>query len=471
MATVYKRKEKATGKPKRGAKWIMRFKDERGRWRSLSSGATCKQTAQAEANRRESVALKVKTGVSVASDQESVFVKLLSPLHEHVSAYRMKMENAGLSEKHIGDEVSIMNAFMENQKVQTVSDADSARIEQYINSLVKKNRSNRTVQKHITAMRTFFKYLVETEVIASNPTKGIKKPSPAKDRRHERRMVTREEWSWLASVTSQSKFRWNTTGASRRLLYWTAIETGYRSGEIRQLRKSDLRTMNDRSFICIEGKFTKNGKPAKQYLSTDLAAELFKHVRKQKPNASIFSMPASANVARMLKDDLKSARSSWIDEEGIDEEQRELRDKSDFLNYESDSGQKLDFHSLRHTCGAWLIIAGVDVKTVQTVMRHSTPTLTLNTYGHLLDGAEADAVAALKVGTQQIRSKLAAIEGNVPATGCGEAEETAEDTNEKKPQKTEVFATRCTDIPVSALAPPAGLEPATNGLTVHCSTN
>ena len=104
-------------------------------------------------------------------------------------------------------------------------------------------------------------------------------------------------------------------------------------------------------------------------------------------------------------------------------------------------------------------------------MRHSTPTLTLHTYGHLLDGAEASAVEALKVGTQQIRSKRAAIEGNVPASGCDEAEETAEDTNEESPQKTGGFAIHCTNIPNGALAPPAGLEPATNGLTVHCSTN
>ncbi len=274
-----------------------------------------------------------------------------------------------------------------------------------------------------------------------------------------------------ATATSNGKYRWNMTGPARKLLYWTAIETGYRSGELRKLRKSDLRNMNGRVSICAEGDITKNGKAAKQYLSKELATELFKHVNNLNPNAEIFKMPASANVARMLKDDLESARASWINEEGIDEEKRKERVKSDFLKYENDSGLKLDFHALRHTCGAWLIIAGVDVKTVQTVMRHSTPTLTLNTYGHLLDGAEASAVEALNAGPQQIHSKLAAIEEYAAATGCDEAEETAENTKEKRPQKTGVFANSCTDLRVSAEAPPAGLEPATNGLTVRCSTN
>ena len=55
----------------------------------------------------------------------------------------------------------------------------------------------------------------------------------------------------------------------------------------------------------------------------------------------------------------------------------------------------LDFHSLRHTCGAWMAMANVRCKTVQTVMRHSTITLTMDTYGHLFPGQEAEAVGKL----------------------------------------------------------------------------
>jgi hypothetical protein len=53
----------------------------------------------------------------------------------------------------------------------------------------------------------------------------------------------------------------------------------------------------------------------------------------------------------------------------------------------------LDFHTLRHTCGAWLAIAGAHPKAVQAIMRHSAITLTMDTYGHLFPGQEADAVA------------------------------------------------------------------------------
>ncbi len=64
----------------------------------------------------------------------------------------------------------------------------------------------------------------------------------------------------------------------------------------------------------------------------------------------------------------------------------------DFLLPKNSLEHVLDFHALRHTCGAWLAIAGENVKVIQKVMRHSTITLTLDTYGHLLPGAEQDAV-------------------------------------------------------------------------------
>ena len=51
---------------------------------------------------------------------------------------------------------------------------------------------------------------------------------------------------------------------------------------------------------------------------------------------------------------------------------------------------------LRHTTASWLIAAGADVKTVQTIMRHSDIKLTLDRYGHLFPGSEAAAVERIR---------------------------------------------------------------------------
>ena len=76
-----------------------------------------------------------------------------------------------------------------------------------------------------------------------------------------------------------------------------------------------------------------------------------------------------------------------------DPEEYLRRQQSDFLAAKNHEGEILDFHSLRHTCGAWLAMAGVHPKVVQTIMRHSTITLTMDTYGHLFPGQEAEAIA------------------------------------------------------------------------------
>ncbi len=71
---------------------------------------------------------------------------------------------------------------------------------------------------------------------------------------------------------------------------------------------------------------------------------------------------------------------------------RAKREEELFLTATNYAGAFLDFHSLRHTCGAWLASRGVQAKVIQSVMRHSTITLTLDTYGHLIAGAEAAAI-------------------------------------------------------------------------------
>ena len=72
------------------------------------------------------------------------------------------------------------------------------------------------------------------------------------------------------------------------------------------------------------------------------------------------------------------------------------RQENDFLLARNHDAEWIDFHALRHTCGAWLAVTGAHPKVVQTIMRHSTITLTMDTYGHLFPGQEADAVARMR---------------------------------------------------------------------------
>jgi integrase len=63
-------------------------------------------------------------------------------------------------------------------------------------------------------------------------------------------------------------------------------------------------------------------------------------------------------------------------------------------------GAPCRIHDLRHTHAAWLIAAGEQPKSIQTRLGHSSIQVTIDRYGHLMDGLDhqtatrLDAIAA-----------------------------------------------------------------------------
>ena len=55
---------------------------------------------------------------------------------------------------------------------------------------------------------------------------------------------------------------------------------------------------------------------------------------------------------------------------------------------------RITFHALRHTHATILLAAGQGVKVVQERLGHGDATTTLNYYGHVIPGAQAQAQAA-----------------------------------------------------------------------------
>jgi integrase len=56
----------------------------------------------------------------------------------------------------------------------------------------------------------------------------------------------------------------------------------------------------------------------------------------------------------------------------------------------------VSFHALRHTHASVLIRAGKDILTVGRRLGHAKASTTLDTYGHLVEGADADAAKAIE---------------------------------------------------------------------------
>ena len=58
--------------------------------------------------------------------------------------------------------------------------------------------------------------------------------------------------------------------------------------------------------------------------------------------------------------------------------------------------ERIRFHDLRHTFASLLIEQGENIKYIQSQLGHSTPTVTLNVYAHLIKPVNQEAACRLE---------------------------------------------------------------------------
>jgi len=376
-------------------RYYIAYFDHRGRRIVRSARTTDRATAERIAAKLEADAALRREGV-VDPTLDSISRESRRSVESHLADYDDKLRATASSENHIVRTLKFIRLIAGAAGFELAADISADGVNRYARKLKEQRRSARTIQAHLTAIKGFTKWLTENNKLSRDPLCSVRRPNPKADRRYERRVLLPEEWLWLESATSAGPDRYGVPASERLLLYRTAIQTGLRSSELRSLTRARLFLDDDPPFIICKAGSAKNRKDARQFIESDLAADLRAHVALRTPKTPVFTMPHNTNMARMLQADLAAARKEWPREAVDDPHEYLRRQQTDFLCETSHAGEVFDFHCLRHTCGAWLAMTGSHPKVVQTVMRHSSITLTMDTYGHLFPGQEADAVARLR---------------------------------------------------------------------------
>ncbi len=398
--------------------YLIAYFDAAGKRQEINSGTPDFETAERIAGQLNRKVALQEFGI-IDTMQERFSNEARRAIAEHLDDFKAAMQSAARTAEHVDATIGFVQAITTAAGWQTLADIDADAVNTYAADMLGQGLAARTVQARLTAIKSFTRWLARHGKLAHDPLAAVKKPNPKADRRHERRMMLPEEWDWLRVTTDQGRERYGMTGHERMLLYAVAIQTGLRSSECRSLTRGRLFLDGEQPYVTAKAGSTKNRKDARQYIQTDLAAELQAHITTKAPAAPVFTMPTKYNVARMFRQDLSDARRAWL-AAAVDADDRMTREQSDFLGYVNHDGERADFHALRHTCGAWLAMAGNHPKAVQSIMRHSSITLTMDTYGHLFPGAEADAVARLPAMLGDAPQALAATgtdgkAGNLPA--------------------------------------------------------
>ena len=220
------------------------------------------------------------------------------------------------------------------------------------------------------------------------------------------------------AVAADSPVVQGLTGEERALLYRFAFETGIRPRQIRALTVADFDLDADPPTVTTHARYVKRRRSHTQVLKPALASVLRERFKTKVPSAAALKLPSRHHMAEMLRRDLARARAAWIGEKGISDEERERRQRSDFLADVNHRGEKAVFYSTRHGHGTALADAGVPEKDIAASMHHASRTTTAR-YLHSDRRAVARAVAALPDMSYPQPAVATGTNGPEPSGGTG----------------------------------------------------
>ena len=211
-----------------------------------------------------------------------------------------------------------------------------------------------TVNRELAALKHMLTKAVQWGILDKNPASGVKLN---KENNRRLRYLTAEECKTLLDACSS---------LTLRQIVVLALNTGMRRGEILNLKWENV---NFRERL-IEVTEQKNGQYSTIPLNS-VAVDTLRAIPRRLDSEYVFPGKVQGkpfyDLFRHFEKAVKAAKL-----EGV------------------------NFHTLRHTAASHLVMAGVDLATVQEIMRHKTITMTLR-YSHLSPEHKRSAVDALQI--------------------------------------------------------------------------
>jgi integrase len=241
-------------------------------------------------------------------------------------------------------------------------------IQHALGSLIQHGLSTRTVRQVHMVLRCSLKQAVLWRLIVSNPSDAVKPPRPV---RKEMRTLTEDEVRRLLAATA---------GTRHHSLWIFLVTTGVRLGEGHATIRRALQRQRGAGLVFVEPK-TRRGRRTVPFPPETLRA-LESH--RQDLNRE------RQNAAMLWKE-------NGLVFPGPDGQPRDMT----YLSYTFHRGlrvaglPRMRIHDLRHTAATHLMNRHVHPKVVQELLGHSTITITLDTYSHVLQPLAKEASAQM----------------------------------------------------------------------------
>lgn len=244
-----------------------------------------------------------------------------------------------------------------NKECISINKTDNLVVRNYLRSLDKNNYSNKTLCLYISALRSFYKYLVKENIIKSNPMLLIKNP------KLEKKVPKFLYYNELSSLFESIDMNTN-LGIRDNLILEILYSTGVRVSELVNIKLKDINTF-DKS-INIFGK----GKKSRVVLYGDsLESALKKYLNN------------SRNELLKIDTDIL-----LLNKNGTPLTDRGVRLIISKIVEKTSIKQNVSPHVLRHTFATHLLKEGADLKTVQELLGHTSLKAT-EVYTHITNEA------------------------------------------------------------------------------------
>lgn len=356
MPYVFQTEDKS-GEPH--PRWKFQYTDWKGRRRS-ATGTTSKAETEKLAHHVQADQDAIRKGwrpPPKTSDTPRVFDEVMA---EYLAWGESQGGRGGRpwAPGHLRMRRSYLGWWKKQLSLEVVSDLVGSlpRVEKALRDHEALGRAPKTLANTSESIKAFCDWCSDRGYLDGNPLSGL---SPFDTTpRSRRRAMSVEEIGRLLEACSPK----------RRLCYEVAFTSGLRAGEIKALQVRHLDTVQ--GGVKLDQAWTKNRKAGFQPLPTWLVDELRESGAGKEPGDPLLYVPS--HPARDLEEDLVSA--------GIPKQSSE---------------GKLDFHACRVAYVSWVVEAGASIKEAQSLARHQTPGLTLNTYARARNERLAEVVEAV----------------------------------------------------------------------------
>ncbi len=348
---------------KRRNRYVIDFYDNQGkrRWKTLPKGTT---KAKAKEAMRE-IEDQLSRGIYLPDKKIPIFSKVAEDWLEYKKP-NLRESTWSVYDGHTRNHFHDLDVLKINR-------ITTARIEKFIVDRQNQGMNISTIKKILVTLGQIMAYAARHKYIDYNPARDAERPKGQGNTKKQKiRVLTPYEINALIDAESNLEYK---------TLFQLSIFSGARQGELLGLNWSDVDW--EISQIHIQRTFNNNAwydtKTDASDRKIDLGPAMMTALKKWKlacpkskldlvfPNKAGNPINHNNLVNRHFNPALKAA--------GL---------------------PKIRFHDLRHTYASLLIEQGENIKYIQSQLGHSSPTVTLNIYAHLMKPVNQEAACRLE---------------------------------------------------------------------------